>query len=294
MTDKVEFDIDYSAIKVVDEFNSHDFKFPLVLSIPHSGSFLPPDFIKKTAVSEESLHKNEDIYVDELMKKAVDAGICTVKMNVSRVFVDVNRDKIELDSGMFYDYPIHENLIRSKRCRYGIGVIHRVNFQGEEIYGGMLSYPQTMMRIRKVYDVYHKSLQTAINRCIKKFGFCLVLDAHSMPSKICTSVDNAAKIDCCIGDLFEQSCPKAVSDFLVSALEKNGFATTCNVPYSGAFITFNYCQPRKKIFTLQLELNRVLYANEDSLEKSEHFQGISERVCDAVIALAKKMVDFKL
>jgi len=294
MMHRAEFDIDYSSIKVTEEFNAHNFSFPLVLSIPHSGNFLPPDFIKKVAVSETSLHRNEDIYVDELLKKAINAGICTLKMNVSRVFVDVNRDKIELDSGMFFDYPTQENQIRSKRCRYGIGVIHRVNSENEEIYDGLLSYPQTMLRIRKVYDVYHQNLQKMINRCLRKFGYCVLLDAHSMPSKICTSVDNAVKIDYCIGDLFEQSCPKQISDFLRSELEIRGFATAYNIPYSGAFITFNYCQPRKKIYTLQLEVNRGLYADEINLQKTSDFQSVGDKASDAVICLAKKIVDFKL
>ena len=68
--------------------------------------------------------------------------------------------------------------------------------------------------------------------------------------------------------------------------------TTVNIPYSGAFTTFNYCQPRRKIYTLQLELNRSIYADEKSFKKNPDFQIVGSNVTACVQALAKKMLDF--
>lgn len=293
MTDALKFNINYKQLKVLETYNAKDLKFPLVLSIPHSGKVLPAEFLEKIHTAENDLHGNEDIMVDELLQKAIDNGICTIKMNISRVFVDANRDKAELDAGMFADYPLQENPIRSKRCRYGIGVIHRVDSASNEIYPAPICYDETLERIEKVYDVYHKKLNSLINATIKKFGFCLLLDAHSMPSKICTIVDTEKKIDFCLGDLFEQSCPKEISKFFATKLKKAGFNVSYNIPYSGAFITFNYCQPRKKIYTLQLEINRALYLDEKNSAKNTKFQYVSESISDSVNMLAKKLLDFK-
>lgn len=293
MTEAIKFNIDYNKLKVLETYNTKDLKFPLILSIPHSGKIFPAEFLEKIKTDEKILHGNEDIMVDELLEKAVNSGICAIKMNISRVFVDVNRDKAELDAGMFVDYPFEENSIRSKRCRYGIGVIHRVDSASNEIYPAPIYYEETLERIKKIYDVYHKKLNSLINSVIRKFGFCLVLDAHSMPSKICTIVDTDKKIDFCLGDLFEQSCPQKISKFFATKLEKAGFNVSYNIPYSGAFITFNYCQPRKKIYTLQLEINRAIYIDESNCEKNNNFQLVSDILSDSVNMLAKKMLDFK-
>jgi len=293
MTDAIKFNVDYKKIKVFETYNTKDLKFPFILSLPHSGNVFPQEFLQKIKKNESILHGNEDFWVDELLKKAVDCGICTIKMNVSRVFVDVNRDKAELDPAMFIDYPFEENSVRSKRCRYGIGVIHRVDSSSEEIYSAPIFYDETMQRIEKIYDAYHKKLQSLINAIVKKFGYCFLLDAHSMPSKICTIIDDNKKIDICLGDLFEQSCPQKISKFFASKLEKSGFNVSYNIPYSGAYITFNYCQPRKNVYTLQLEINRSLYMDEDKKIKNAEFQTVAGSISDAVCSLAKKMLDFK-
>lgn len=57
-----------------------------------------------------------------------------------------------------------------------------------------------------------------------------------------------------------------------NSLENFDYKVSANCPYSGAFITFNYCQPRKKIYTMQLEMNRGLYMAEDVHKKTINFK----------------------
>ena len=113
-----------------------------------------------------------------------------------------------------------------------------------------------------------------------------------MPSKICNIIPLSDEIDFCIGNLFSQSCPANMSNFIENGLKQKGYNVSLNVPYSGAFITFNYCQPRKNIYTLQLEVNRGLYSQENLLKKNSDFQRISSDMCEVIIAFAKKMLDF--
>ncbi len=289
MREKIDFNIDYSKLKIFEVYNEKDLKYPLLLSIPHSGTIFPDGFLQQINVSEKVLKGNEDLFVDELLAPAISQGICAIKMNVSRVFVDVNRDQIEIDREMFYDYPEEENLIRSTRCRYGIGVIHRIDSTGHEIYDAPISYYQTLERIDKIYEKYHQKLQKLADEIINKFGYCLLLDAHSMPSKICTIIDENRKIDFCLGDLFEQSCPQNMSSILAKNLQNNGYQVSTNIPYSGAYITLNYCQPRKKLYTLQLEVNRSIYSDENTLQKLACFNDIAKFISDGVVSLATKI-----
>lgn len=293
MEKKIDFRVDYSNIKVFDEFNVKELEFPMVISVPHSGKVIPEEFLKNVNKSLKELRSNDDSFVDELLKGAVDAGIPTIKMNVNRVFVDVNRDKIEIDPNMYFDYPSQDNCSESRRCRVGLGVIHRIDAQNKNIYNALISFEEAQERIKNVYDVYHKRLQQIIDKTIKKFGFCFLLDCHSMPSKICSMMQDTDIIEFCLGNLFEQSCPPEIYEHLKKDLDAKGYNVLYNCPYSGAFITFNYCQPRKKVYTLQLEVNRGLYMDEELLEKNAGFQHISSDISSSVHNLAKFLLDFK-
>lgn len=288
MADKhIDFTVNYQNLSVYDEFNADKIQYPLILSIPHSGTFFPPEFLQNVRFPEKILRRNEDLLVDELLKGALDKGLTALKMNITRTFVDLNRDRLELDPTMFYNYPKEKDILYDKHCRVGLGVIHRINFKRENLYDGLLNYHEAEERLSKVYDVYHNRLQQLINKCLKKFGFCVVLDCHSMPSKICSIIDDRSGIDVCLGNLFSQSCLQEYSDFLAAQFWDYNYNVQENCPYSGAYITFNYCQPRRKMYTLQLELNRSLYADEDNLCKNAEFDEVSEEVSTAVINFAE-------
>lgn len=283
----LDFKIDYKKMAVFADFNAENVRFPLVLSIPHSGSYFPDEFLAQVNSSVEVMRRNEDIFVDELLQPALEAGIPAIKMLVSRSVVDLNRDRLELDPKMFFNYPKDKDIMYDKHCRVGLGVVHRINYLREPLYKGLLDYHEVEDRLKNLYDVYHNRLQKIIAKCVKKFGFCVVLDCHSMPSKICSIIDDRSGIDICLGNLFSQSCPQEMSDFFAGQFWDNNYKVEFNCPYSGAFITFNYCQPRRKMYTLQLEINRALYADENALQKNKNFYQMSDDLCGAVINFAQ-------
>lgn len=287
--EKLNFKINYKNIRVFEEKNADKPQFPLVLSVPHSGTFFPEEFLQNVAFDVPTLRRNEDLLVDKLLEEAVNIGIPTIKAEVSRVFIDLNRDRLELDPSMFYNYPKDKDMLFDKHCRVGLGVVHRINYRRESLYNGLLDYHEVEERLKNVYDVYHKRLKQIVDRCVKKFGFCLVLDCHSMPSKICSIIDDRSGIEICLGNLFSQSCPQEMSDFLAGEFWNRNYKVEFNCPYSGAFITFNYCQPRRQMYTLQLEINRALYADEETLLPNEHFAQMAGDISGAIINLAQNL-----
>ena len=119
MTEKIlDFRVNYNGLKIFDEFNTKDFKFPIVLSSPHAGNLFPKEFLENSVLTKSELRSSEDSFVTELVKEASNAGIPLLSLNISRTFIDVNRDKIELDETMFFDAP-KNNDINSRRCRVG-------------------------------------------------------------------------------------------------------------------------------------------------------------------------------
>lgn len=292
MSKNIDFIIDYNKLDIMSEYNTDELKYPLLLSIPHCGTVFPDEFLANVIPSMDDLRKNEDIFVKDLLEPALNNGVPALNLNISRCFIDVNRAKLEIDPNMFYDYPKDDLGLNRHRSRYGLGIIHKVTADSEPIYDGQISYKEVEKRIKYVYDVYHNRLKELIEAITQKFGFCLVLDCHSMPSKICSIISESPRIDFCLGNLFEQSCPNKISFFVENEFCKREYYVSKNRPYSGAFITFNYCEPRKQSYTLQLEINREIYADEKNLSKNEYFQRVSYDVSKVICNLANFLLDF--
>ena len=288
----INFNVDYSKLKIFDEFNTKDFKFPIVLSSPHAGNVFPQEFLDNSTLTKHELRISEDCFVTDLVKGASNAGIPLLSMNLPRTFIDVNRDKIELDETMFFNPP-KNNDINSRRCRVGLGVLHRIVYQNKNIYDGLLNYDEAKERLKNVYEPYHKKLKQLVDKCVRKFGCCFLIDCHSMPSMICNIMNESKTLDFCICNLFDESCPVEVSQKLYERLENPGFRVEFNRPYAGAFITFNYCQPRRNIYTLQIEVNRSIYMDEQSYQKNKDFQSIASHVSNSIIALGHFLLDLK-
>ena len=94
---KIDFKVDYSKLNIISEHNTKEPRYPMVLSVPHSGRVFPQEFLDRVDVSLNELRSNEDPFVDELVMEASNLGIPMVALNIGRAFIDVNRDAIEID-----------------------------------------------------------------------------------------------------------------------------------------------------------------------------------------------------
>lgn len=292
MPQTLNINVDYQKLQVFTEKNANELYFPLIITIPHAGTLLPESFKAQSGLTEQELRANEDLFVDELLSPLAAQNLTLISLNISRAFIDVNRDKTELDPQMFADYPDNQLQKDNSRCRFGLGLIHRISAQNKPLYQGLLSFAEVQSRIQNIYDVYHQQIERLIEKSLQKFGYCFILDCHSMPSKICGIIPDSPQIDFCLGNLFNKSCPSYLTDFLARRLARNNRHVALNLPYSGAYTTFNYARPRRKIYTLQLEINRNLYADEKNLQKKACFQCVSSEICAALVDFSKKVLDF--
>ena len=137
----IDFKVNYRKLRIFEECNTSEIKFPMVLSAPHCGQFFPEEFLNAVKMDINELRSNEDSFVDELVRPASDAGIPMISMNINRAFVDVNRDKIEIDPAMFFNHP-QKDLPMGRRCRVGLGVIHRISANNNNIYDGLLNFDE--------------------------------------------------------------------------------------------------------------------------------------------------------
>ncbi len=246
---------------------------PLVFASPHSGAYYPREFIAASSLELATLRRSEDCYVDELFGDAPDLGCPLLRALYPRAYLDVNREPYELDPDMFEQpLPSYVNT-SSARVLAGLGTIARIVATRREIYRRKLSFDEAERRINGVYKPYHQALRGLIGRARRQFGFCILIDCHSMPSTgLPLETDSeAAALDIVLGDRVGLSCSPLVTDTVDGFLSGLGYRVIRNNPYAGGFTTQHYGDAANGIHALQIEINRALYMDEATLERRARF-----------------------
>ncbi len=237
---------------------------PLVFASPHSGRSYPASFIAAARLDPVALRRSEDAFVEELFAAAPDLGAPLLAATFPRVFCDVNREPWELDPGMF-DGPLpHWVNSSSPRVGAGLGTIARVVSNGEPVYRRKLSFAEAEDRIRRFWQPYHAALAALIAETRAEFGFCLLVDCHSMPAHPAQAGNPP---DFVLGDAHGTACSPRVTRAVEESLGGMGYRVRRNDPYAGGYVTRHYGRPRDAVHALQIEVARPLYMDEQRLER---------------------------
>lgn len=263
---------------------------PAVFASPHSGNNYPTEFLAASRLDRRTLRHLEDTFVDEIFATAPEHGAPLLRAFFPRAYLDANREPFELDPEMFEDsLPSYVNC-HSARVAAGLGTIARVAASGKEIYKNKLRFADAAERINTFYRPYHRTLQELIKQTRARFGHCLLIDCHSMPSiGSPTDLDVGAKrVDFVIGDCFGASCAPEVTSTVVELLENMGYRVVLNTPYPGGYTTLHYGNPAAKVHALQIEINRSLYMDEATFEPKERMGTLIDNINELIGALNER------
>jgi N-formylglutamate amidohydrolase len=253
---------------------------PVVFASPHSGRDYPAEFLAVSRLDSLTVRRSEDAFVDEIFAAVPDAGAPLLRAHFPRAFVDPNREAYELDPAMFEDaLPSYVNT-NSPRVEAGLGTIARVVTSGEEIYGAKLRFADAKRRIETYYVSYHKALRGLVDATRERFGVCLLVDCHSMPS-VGGPMDNdrgRRRVDFVLGDCHGTACAPLVTDMARQALSEMGYVVTQNAPYAGGFTTRHYGRPYDGVHALQIEINRNLYMDEERITRGPGLEELAARM----------------
>ena len=262
---------------------------PIVLASPHSGTAYPDAFVAASPLDPLDLRRSEDCFVDELWLGAAALGVPLLRAAFPRAFVDANREPFELDPEMFEDeLPPYVN-VNSSRVAAGLGTLARVVASGKEIYGGKLRFADALERIETCYRPYHAALRRLIDATRDRFGYCILIDCHSMPSVGAPMDPDAGRgrADFILGDGFGTACEGAVADTVERALESHGYRVTRNKPFAGGYTTRHYGCPEEGVHALQIETNRALYMDEDAIGPLPALADVAGHMTSVVSALIR-------
>ena len=268
---------------------------PVVFASPHSGAEYPPDFVAQSRLSFPNLRRSEDSFVDELFAAAPAMGAPLLRALFPRAYVDPNREPFELDPGMFADeLPAYANT-GSMRVAAGLGTIAKVVATGEDIYAGRLCFAEAERRIETYYRPYHDMLRQAVRATRNKFGVCLLVDCHSMPSVGGPMERDAgrSRVDFVLGDCHASACAAAVIDGAEAILRGMDYVVARNSPYSGGFVTQHYGRPDEGVHALQIEINRGLYMDESRIARGPGFVALQQRLVTLIRGLGEIARDIR-
>jgi N-formylglutamate amidohydrolase len=240
---------------------------PLIFASPHSGRRYPAELLADARVSLISLRRSEDTYVDELFAGAAAHGAAVLSATIARAYVDLNRDPGELDPDMFEERPPPSVHLSSARVQAGLGAIPRVSGDGQNIYRRKLALTEAERRIATVHRPYHAMLQSLVAATHEAFGCAVLVDCHSMPS----SARGAHAPDIVLGDRFGASCHPSVTALAEATLRRLGYRVARNAPFAGGHTTQTYGRPALGTHALQIEINRALYIDERTLERTNGY-----------------------
>jgi len=259
-----------------------------VFASPHSGRVYLKSFLESSQLTPLQLRKSEDAFIDKLFTPAPDHGAPLLRAHFPRAYVDANREPFELDPAMF-DGPLPAFVnTTSPRISAGLGTIPKVVSSGEDIYGDKIHFADARARIEACHVPYHEALRGLIAVTRKRFGGCLLIDCHSMPS-VGGPIDRdpgLKRVDMVLGDRHGLSAAPAVTNHVERILKDLGFRTTRNNPYAGGFTTREYGRPKDGVHALQIEINRAIYMDENRIEPGEGMAALGQGVERLIAALA--------
>ncbi|MCR9257184.1 MAG: N-formylglutamate amidohydrolase [Alphaproteobacteria bacterium] len=250
---------------------------PLLIETPHSGRHYPDDF--GHAMPRHILRKTEDPHVDRLFGAAPDHGAPLLEALFARSYIDVNRHQYEVDEHLLahaWSGPKR----RTRAAERGRGVLWRQTVGGRQIYDRRVSPRELRHRIIHYHQPYHQALAELIRLTRDRFGFSLHLSGHAMAAVGLATHSDAGhrRPDIVLGDRDGEGADPEITRVLGESLGAQGLSVAYNKPYRGAELIRRHGNPADGRHSVQIEINRGLYVDDDSLEPTQGYDALNEAI----------------
>jgi N-formylglutamate deformylase len=259
---------------------------PLVLDSPHSGLRFPADF--DAIVSQLDLRDGEDCFIDQLYLPATDLGIPLLAAEFPRTYLDTNRHAGDIDLELIEGGRWPHAYVPSGKATIGKALIWRTLDDGRPIYARRLTVEETVARIERVHTPYHGALQTLMDAAHAKFGVVFHLNCHSMNSvagKMGEGGEGSERADFVLGDRDQTTCDPAFTEFVRTTLVSLGYVVKVNDPYKGVELVRAYSDPARGRHSLQVEINKRLYMDEQRCLPNEGYAALQRNLTTLIEAV---------
>jgi N-formylglutamate amidohydrolase len=250
---------------------------PVVVEVPHAGIWVDPPSLATIAAPARSLGQDADLYVDELYADAPLEGATLLVAHVSRYVCDLNRSEGDVDP-----FAVQGGLARSAPH----GLIWRNTTDDTPALTAPLAWSELERRLDHIYRPYHRTLSDLLAEKRARFGFAVLLCAHSMPSRgrAGHADPGQERADVVPGSRSRTTAAAPVIDTVDAAARANGWSVAHDSPYRGGFSTVHYGKPAASMHAVQIEMARRLYMDERTLVKKPAEFASAKRFCRSLVA----------
>jgi N-formylglutamate deformylase len=259
-------------------FLFHQGTRPLLISMPHVGTHVPPAIAARLTPEGREVH-DTDWHLGRLYDFAVAMGASILQATHSRYVVDLNRS------------PDGASLYPGQSVT---GLCPVDTFDDTPLYadGHGPDDDEITARREAVWRPYHQQLAAELARINAAHGTAMLWDAHSIRSVVPRFFAGRLP-DFNLGTADGASCDPALAQQLLAiAQAAPGYTAVLNGRFKGGHITRHYGQPTKNIHAVQLEMTQCSYMQEampfDYLpEEAQRVRPTVRNMLEAVLAFAE-------
>lgn len=232
-------------------YRYHPGSTPLLISIPHAGTFIPDDIA--AGLTDRALRRPDtDWHVDRLYDFAADLGAGLLTATHSRYVIDLNRPPD--------DRPLYAGADNTGLCPTTLFDHSPLYRLGQEPGAGEIE-----RRMEAFWRPYHARLDEALRQTVDRHGYALLYDAHSIRSQVPRFFEGRLP-DLNLGTADGASASPALEARLFNVCRAadgdNGYSSVLNGRFTGGYITRHYGHPANGIHAVQLELSQCTYMRE--------------------------------
>ncbi len=225
----------------------HQGDSPIVLGLPHTGTFVPDVILADLNPRGRGLD-DTDWHIHTLYEGVL-AGATSVRATFHRYVVDANRDP----SGVSL-YPGQNTT----------GLVPITDFDGLDIWSTPPTETDIESRRQIFHEPYHASLAAELARVRDLHGIAILYDCHSIRSGIPFLFDGTLP-DFNIGTNLGTTCAsqlEAATKEICGAA--NGFSSITNGRFKGGWPTRHYGRPDEGLHAIQMELAQNTYLTDEA------------------------------
>ena len=226
----------------------HQGDSPVVLGLPHTGTYVPPDIFARLNARGQTL-EDTDWHIHQLYDGLL-PGATTVRATFHRYVIDANRD------------PEGNSLYPGQNTT---GLVPLTNFDGDDIWTEAPDDAEVAARRAAFHAPYHAALAAELDRVRARHGVAILYDCHSIRSQIPFLFEGTLP-DFNIGTNMGTTCaPEIETAAHDICAEAQGYRSVLNGRFKGGWTTRHYGRPAEGLHAIQMELAQSTHLQTQSL-----------------------------
>lgn len=247
---------------------------PVLVHVPHSSTVIPPDVRGCFVLGDDDLQSEllamTDHYVDELFSEALALGATMIVNRVSRLVSDPERFPNAKDEPM---------------AAKGMGAVYTRTSDGRPLRPASFGQGERLYIMRQFFEPYAAAVERQVRLLLKRFGWCLIVDAHSYPSRPLPYEDvSLTRPDICLGyDYYH--VPRGIVEQWAVRCQEAGWTVVFNEPFSGSYVPLRFYRKDSRVRSAMIEIKRSTYMDEVTGSRLPRF-GEAQRLAGDLLTIA--------